>query len=223
MAEIVRIKNVGDSDFRDGFDGRTYVIPAGAETMVDYNAMCLWLGHPMANNYDPRNRVRVQEYQRLRVRYGVSAKELELNQKGQLVDTDGLFKQMRPKLEVYNLDGSPILTVADDPDGTFLTTPDDQSGDSQQLIMARMHQMEQEMANLRNQLAQQARAEQALNDAVPTPTDTSDRIIPSQDQGIPGTVPAPPPDPTAPSIAPRPEPRSAPGEDAPNRVRVSSE
>ncbi len=218
---IVRIKNVGDTDFKDLFDGRTYLIPANSETFVDYDAMCLWLGHPLANDFDPRNRVRVAEYQRLRTRYGVDARMLTLNTLGTTVDDTELFTQMRPKLEVYDVDGSVILTVADDPSGTFLTAPDTQSGNIQELILARMHQMEQEMTNLRAQLANQQRSEQALNDAQPIETD-GERITPSQDHGSPGTVVVPESEQPE-SLAPRPEPRTAPGEDSPGRVRVSSE
>jgi hypothetical protein len=230
MAEVVRIVNQGSQPYVDYFNSSKYVIPPGKELLVDFDAMALWLGHPAANNFDPRNRVRVQEYQRLRVRYGVESRSLELSTAGQAVDADQLFKEMRPPLEVFDASGAPIITVADDPEGTFVAPPDPatQPQSDIALIMARLQQTEQEMADLRSELARRDRAENALNEADPIHTDSSGTpppvgtppAVPTRSD-IPGSIPAPPPDPTSPTQAPRPPARETPGEDSPTRVRVS--
>lgn len=223
MPPIVRIHNAGDTTFTDMFNGQPFSIPPGGDEFIDFDAMCLWLGHPEANNNDPRNRVRVAEYQRLRTRYGVSAQELQLNMNGQQVDTNELFDQMRPKLEVYDTQGKPIITVADDPDGTLLTAKPE-TAPSQELILSRMQQMEQEMAALRSELAQRERTAASLNDAQPIDADRPTAPPPNTTLNIPGAITVTQPDePVDPTSAPRPQPRTAPGEDAPTRVRVSSE
>lgn len=228
--QVIRLVNEGDSDFRDMYGSQPFVIPAGGQMFVDFDAMCLWLGHPDANDFDPRNRVRLAEYQRLRGRYGVDAKGLELTLANLPADTEDLFRKMRPKLVAYDASSNTqIITVADDPDGTTLSpTPD--STDNQGLILARMQQMEQEMAGLRTQLAQQDRTRRALDDATPIGTDNPNPDMADMSSGvhvgsqsnIPGTVVTPPgsPDDTTDS-APRPEPRQTPGEDSPTRVRIS--
>jgi hypothetical protein len=219
--DVVRLVNVGDTDFVDAFNGRSFRIPAGGQLMVDFDAMCLWLGHPDANNFDPRNRVRVYEYDRLRTRYGVDAAGLKNSLDEVAFDSEELFRRMRPQLEAYDMAEQRIYTVADDPNGDLLApvaataTP---SGDMS-VILARLQSMEQEQANLRQQLAMAQRREQALNDAQPVDPDAPRPV--SQDQGIPGTV-AQKEDPyKVPSTAPRAPAVSDPGEDAPTRIRVT--
>jgi len=203
--DVIRLENVGDQDFNALFNGRSYSIPAHSNLMVDYDAMCLWLGHPDANNYDPRNRVRVQEYQRLRERYGVEAKALELSIDHTPFDQAELFHSMKPSLEAFDMANNRVLTVADDPDGDFLSTPEPSTTSDVGMLMARLQANEQETANLRHQLAQMQRSEQALSEADPTPAD------------IPGTV-----TPSSSTKAPEPPPRTSTSEDTPSRIRVTS-
>lgn len=201
--DVIRLSNVGDQDFTQSFNGRSYTIPAHGQLMVDYDAMCLWLGHPDANDFDPRNRVRVQEYTRLRGRYGVDAKALELSIDHTPFDETELFHTMKPSLEAFDMAGNRLLTVADDPDGDFLSTPEPSTTSDVGLLMARLQANEQETANLRHQLAMMQRKEQATNEAQPIATD------------IPGTVS------TEPSKAPEPPARTTTGEDTPTRIRVT--
>ena len=216
--DVVRLVNVGDRDYVDAYNGRSYVIPAHGQMMVDWDAVCLWLGHPDANDFDPRNRVRVYEYQRLREKYGVDAEALRLSINGTPFDAEALFEAMRPPLEAYDMADTRIMTVADDPNGDFLApvVAASTSGDMS-TIMARLQTMEQEQANLRQQLAMAQRREQALNDAQPIDPDAP-KVV-SQDQGIPGTV-TETTDLVGPSMAPRDPAVSEPTEDKPSRVRV---
>lgn len=225
--QVVRLVNEGDTPFRDMYANQPVNIPPHGQLFVDWDAMCLWLGHPDANDFDPRNRVRVAEYHRLRSRYGVDAQSLEQSLSGIPVDADDLFNSMRPKLAAYDTATEQrIVTVADDPAGDSLTpsliTPGSDTN-SQQLILARMTQMEAEMTNLRAQLAQSARAEQARNDAQPIPQDNPDMAdmnatLRVGGSNIPGTIiESTEPDTTS----PRPPARTTPSEDTPSRVRVS--
>ena len=219
--DVIRLVNVGDTDFVDAFNGRRFEIRAGGQLMVDFDAMCLWLGHPDANNFDPRNRVRVYEYDRLRVRYGVDAQGLKNSLDDVAFDSEDLFRQMRPQLEAYDMADQRIMTVADDPNGDFLAPVAASATPSADMtvILARLQSMEQEQANLRQQLAMAQRREQALNDAQPIDSDAPRAV--SQDQGIPGTV-ATKEDPyKVAGSAPRDPVVSDPGEDAPTRIRVT--
>jgi hypothetical protein len=219
--DVVRLVNVGDADFVGMFNGRAYTVAAHGQSMVDWDAMCLWLGHPEANNFDVRNRVRVQEYERLRTKYGVDAKGLAMSLDGVAFDAEELFRMMRPPLEAYDMADNRILTVADDPNGDFLAPDVAKTGKQgdMSVIMARLQSMEQEQANLRQQLAMAQRREQALNDAQPISPDDAPRV-PSQNQGIPGTV-IEAEDPYAPVTAPRDPAIAEPGEDQPTRIRVT--
>lgn len=101
---IVKIRNVGTSDWVDGFNGTRYKIPAGAEVYLPRGAAITWLGDWTAYD-DGRNNDRFAEHERLRMRYGA-------------YENDGLWEAVKPKLEVYSTDGERIPTVIDDgPDG----------------------------------------------------------------------------------------------------------
>lgn len=220
--DVVRLVNEGDTPFKDSLNSREYIIPPGGQLFVDFDAMCLWLGHPDANDFDPRNRVRVAEYHRLRGRYGIDAKALEQTLQGIAVDADELFQQLRPKLAAYDSAGGQILTVADDPSGDSLHAPPEDIGDNQSLILARMAQLEQQLADMKAQAANNDRREQALNDAMPLASDNPDLApdqLPVGASGIPGTVITQ--QSSEPQSAPRPPARTSPGEDSPSRVRVS--
>jgi hypothetical protein len=215
--DVVRLVNVSDVDFVDGFNGRQYRIPAHGQMMVDWDAMCLWLGHPDANDFDPRNRVRTAEFQRLRTKYGVDARSLEMTLERTSFDPDALFEAMRPPLEAYDMAEKRIMTVADDPTGDFLApvvAASGQSGDMS-VLLARMQANEQETANLRQQLAMAQRREQALDDAQPIDDDSPQPV--QQNQGIAGTVI----ETNAPTTSPRDPAVSETGEDLPTRIRVT--
>lgn len=218
--QVIRLVNEGDTAFVDAYNSQPFTIPPHGNLFVDWDAMCLWLGHPEANDFDPRNRVRVAEYARLRCRYGVDARALQQTLDGVAFNDDDLFQQMRPKLSAYDASsGQQILTVADDPSGDSLSPSIEPSGNNMDAILARLSAMEQESANLRAQLAANQRTEQALNDAQPIPIDDSGMTPPPlQPADIAGTITE---SPAEPSVAPRPPTRTTPSEDTPTRVRVS--
>lgn len=219
--EVVRIRNVGKEDFVDMYGNQPYRIRAGSESIVPFDAMALWLGHPAANNVDPRNRVRVSEYARLRTRYGA-------------YDNPDLWEQNKPKLECFTIDtGEPIITVVDDPDGDTLV-PESVPGSDQAFILARMKQMEEEMAALRNalQVEQNAAAAERMGIAQPDTPAPHEIFQPATTPtpDVPGTIPAA--DDAAAReatgtgqvvtkiVAPRPPARTKVGEDTPTRVTV---
>lgn len=159
---IVKIRNVGTTDWVDGFDGTRYKIPAGAEVYLPVGAAITWLGDWHAHN-DGRNNDRFAEHERLRMRYGA-------------YENDGLWEQMKPKLEVYTTEGSRILTVVDDAaDGTRpiidLTENPGAGGAADRLV-----QLERELRILRAQVSGQS--------TLASSTDTGTLIVDKSDQPI---------------------------------------
>lgn len=185
LDSVVRLTNVGDKEFQGKYDGRTTTLEPGKTTMVTFAAMALWLGNPYSHNRNPRNRQRLSELNRLRAKYGA-------------YDNPELWEQNKPLIEVYDAEGNRIITVVDDPDGTFLPPDEeDRNATAVDTLQKRIAQLDAEMDALRTALNQQVRTDQAttLGDAMPD---------------IPPTP-----------KAPKPEPTTGPSEDTPTRVRVT--
>jgi len=101
--ESVRVLNKGDADFKGQYDRDIYVIPAGSEGIVPWDAICLWLGDPRATDNGVQKN-RLEEYRRLTSKFGV-------------YDEQDQFDDARPKLEVYRLNGQRVTMLAEDPFG----------------------------------------------------------------------------------------------------------
>lgn len=101
--ESVRVLNKGDADFKGQYDRDTYVIPAGSESIVPWDATCLWLGDPRATDNGVQKN-RLEEYRRLTSKFGV-------------YDEQDQFDDARPRLEVYRLNGQRVTMLAEDPFG----------------------------------------------------------------------------------------------------------
>lgn len=107
---LVNIKNVGDKEFVDSFNGFEYIIPPARELIAEEEVAATWLGwwglrdDPARNVFDRRN-----TYARLRLRYGWH--------EGTSMSEDE-WAEHRPHLEVSTLDGTRLWTVLDDPTGT---------------------------------------------------------------------------------------------------------
>ena len=101
--ESVRVLNKGGEDFKGQYDRDTYVIPAGSESIVPWDATCLWLGDPRATDNGVQKN-RLEEYRRLTSKFGV-------------YDEQDQFDDARPRLEVYRLNGNRVTMLAEDPFG----------------------------------------------------------------------------------------------------------
>lgn len=106
--ELVRITNDDDVPFIGMFNGQRYIIKPRSETVVPFEAMCLWMGNPNSRDLDAKRRDRTSEYRRLRVKYGV----YEHNDR----------EDQLPRLSAFNMEGEKIVTVLDDPEGKNITT-----------------------------------------------------------------------------------------------------
>ncbi len=219
---IVKITNTGERDHTDWYNGDRITIPAGETAVLPFNLMCLWLGHPKSNNFDPKNRVRVQEYERLRLKYGIEARALEMAKDGVPVDPDSLWNDMRPSLECRDIEDTLIITVADDPEGATLRPLEEEATGENQiaLIMSELQEQKRRTQILEAELAQRRRTQTAMDDAVAVGEDLSP--VPPSRSDIIGTVETFDDD-KKPTKAPRAPARTEVGEDSPagKRVRVS--
>lgn len=144
-ADIVRLRNEGDTPFSQKYAGQRYTIQPGQEWLVPFMAMCLWLGHPDAVDIDKKRRFRTQEFQRLCVKYGI-------------YEHHELVPERFPKVTAWDvISNEELITVVKDPDGKHLT-PDVQTKMERDNLAAQMRQMQDQINILQQQLQQQDRA-----------------------------------------------------------------
>lgn len=110
---VVRVVNKGDDDFEGQYDRNRYPISAGSESIIPWDAACLWLGDPRLRDAGT-DRARLEEYRRLTSKFGV-------------YDEHDRFDDARPKLEIYRLNGTRVKMLAEEPFGT----PVDVFGDTE--------------------------------------------------------------------------------------------
>lgn len=101
---LVRIVNTDTRTFTSLYAGDRYTVAPGGEEIVPFEAACLWFGNPKLKDINAKERHRTVEFKRLRVKYGA-------------YDNEELFEAIRPKVEVYTLEGERVSTVAEDPYG----------------------------------------------------------------------------------------------------------
>lgn len=221
VGEVVRIRNADpEREFRDAYNGNTYRALAGSETIVPVEASILWFGNPGARDIDARRLDRTAEFKRLRVRYGCY---------DNLDNPDGptpMWEAVKPKVEVFTLDGERVITVVDDPFGE-LSAPVNMTNSE--------HQEERsETAALRGQVAELTALVNRLLGAENTDPD----IDPDADEDVPPGSAVPTPEPgtarpvsrpvakgqeaaTAAALRPPKEPGKAVTEDRPTKIGVS--
>lgn len=109
-AQIVRVENVGDTEWSDQFDSVTYTIPAGESRHIPLGACAVWLGNPDDHTTERRHIV-----DRIQLRYSYGSMSTES------------WDDVRPKLEVFDqATGDRIWFPADDPEGkngTYVRRP----------------------------------------------------------------------------------------------------
>jgi hypothetical protein len=158
-SDLRRVKNVGDTDLVDAFDGTHYWIAPGGEAMVPADAVDLWFGDHSAID-KPYRKERESERERLKVRYGAyhRAEDWEANQ---------------PRVEVYDLEGQLQETVLSDPKGDKITEASS-TVDEQRQLYSLIQAQQAELEQLRSDFRSNARQQEALESGIveedtPTP------------------------------------------------------
>lgn len=143
MADLVRIRNLGESNLKVTFDSKSTIIPANSEGFVDREAACahfgVWWAVPGGRPID-----RKEEVRRVRGLYGClpdgPANEHALD-----------WETVRPKIEIFEMDGTKASTVIDDPEGQDLPLIERSDDAHLREVMAKMQeQMEQMQQQLDN-------------------------------------------------------------------------
>lgn len=169
--QIVRLKNVGTTPWKDKFNNRAYSMEPGEEIVVPFLAMCLWLGHPDAIDHpsDREKNFRFQEWRRLQVRYGSydNVGEEPIVTKAGTIPP---WKDQVPKIEVLSMAGEPMVTVVDDPEGRHLK-PAQQNISQVELMQSALERMQSQMEEMEARLEQATRAAEASEDGDEVRTD----------------------------------------------------
>jgi hypothetical protein len=181
---LIRIYNVGTEPFVGKYVNEKTVILPGESEIVEFEAMARWLGNPALVDVNDRQRDRTDEFTRLRAMYGVYEHDRE-------------WDERRPKLEAYKLDGTRVVTVADDPyneQGASVNLSNDNDRDMMKLLL----DMQKENAEIKAMLA--GRQVVTVNDPEPvaqTPPQDTSAVVASQDdtgsQVFPGNTTGQPP------------------------------
>lgn len=151
---VVRVRNVGEEDFVDGWNNVKYVIKAGEDAFVPSDAALSWFGDNALFNLDARNKPREKEVQRLRVKYGV-------------YNDHDTWDSKTPFVEVYNLRGERIYTLIEDIDGDRAAAEAAaDSNPSSDAITDRMQALERELKTLQSALATQDAERRAAESAI---------------------------------------------------------
>lgn len=162
----VRVKNVGEKDVVMRYNSIPYIVRAGDEATVPFEAMCVWLGDPRAgetsrvdnNGGDTRFiPARRDEIVRLRQLYGMYAGggSHELVH-GEFTDRDGDGKEVAvhidyPRMEAWMSDGQRLYTVLEDPEGLEGAVPDPLIAKHQSNTDEVIQRLEREVQMLKDQ------------------------------------------------------------------------
>ena len=150
---VVRVKNLRDETLVDGYDGTTYMIEPGSESVVPLHAAKLWFGDwDTVNRPERALRDRDDEFLRLRQRYGCP-------------DDPAMWEDRKPLVKVTDVDGNDeFTTVIDDPTGTSVEQADVTINEHHDML-AMIRQQSKELETLKKQYQRQTRAEQPDADA----------------------------------------------------------
>lgn len=176
--QMVRIRNEGNENFRAKYAGQRYNLLPGQDTLIPWDAACLWFGHPFAVDVpgDKRKRYRTDELRRLYVKYGVYERHEEAADKF-------------PKVSVWDL-AEPTkryTTVVEDPEGKELNTAVITQADNESL-QAQIRAMQEQMAMMQAQLQNNIDTADTRTDeasARPEIRDAVDNLPPDADDNIP--------------------------------------
>lgn len=198
--DVVRLRNVGATDFKAQYANIPYTVRPGQETVVQFAAACLWLGHPDAVDVDEKRRYRTDEYLRLMMRYGV-------------YDGSPLpWETAKPSVECFTLDGDRLVTVVDDPEGKHLS-PATSSLAERERMLDQMARMQQQMTAMQAQVDAKAREDASVANGGELDEDT----VPEQFRKPPSQGPLSVPVPATPSAI---DQGAEVTEDTPTRVKV---
>ena len=150
--DIVRVHNLGDTTLDGAYGGVGYMIRPGESAMLETEAAKKDFGDWDARNAsktEEKYRFRYREYLRVRGLYGVTpgARIPERDKNGRpVLNEHGIPKEVLadvvwqdriPKVAIELMDGTKVVTVLDDPEGTDLPAGEGE-GMETDLVIAQM-------------------------------------------------------------------------------------
>lgn len=151
--DLVNVTNVGDKPIEGSYGGNGYLIRPGETVAMEVECAKKDFGDYDARNRsktEKRLRFREDQLNRIRGRYGVTpgAKvpisdengNPSYDEKGvpKEILADLIWKDRLPKVEIHKWDGSRVVTVLEDPEGTNLPPGDDAEPDEKDAAIAAM-------------------------------------------------------------------------------------
>lgn len=138
--DMVRVRNLGDENLRIAYDSKATVIPPGQDGFVAKEAACahfgVWWSQPGGRPID-----RKEEARRVKGLYGCFP--------GSPVEGD--WENSKPKVEIYEMDGTRVSTVIEDPEGVNLPVTERQD-DSH--LRTTVQAMQEQLEKMQSQLDQ---------------------------------------------------------------------
>lgn len=162
--EMVRVTNVGNDDFTDGYANQKYRVPSGDKVIIPWGAACLWFGdpeiidRPTLSQFDRRD-----EVDRIYMRMGC-------------YDGDGetaasRFQRRKPAVLVESLEGAAIPMLVEQMDGSVNTPVSLPQGDERTALAGELERMKAMQAELLSRLNVLEAGEESFDELpVDTPT-----------------------------------------------------
>lgn len=189
--DFVRCVNKGSDNMIFTWGGKDYLVRGNSEAFVPFQAMATRFGHPQSgvavNGHLPS---RDYELRRLEGQFGVSSFLSRSTGKTVLE----LMQERMPPVEFYQLDGTRIVTVMDDPEGSInLESMDAGTPNDPATLQAMLFQMREKQKYLEQALEAQAHGGMASADSVPEDEPGSGMGTPQRPRGHRGGIQSTPP------------------------------
>lgn len=137
MADLVRVRNLDSKSLRIAYNSQPTVIGAGQDGFVDREAACahfgVWWSVKGGRPID-----RTEEYGRVRGLYG------SFPGAPQDANTPS-WEDVKPKVEIYELDGTKVSTVIEDPEGEAIPVTERQDEGHMRATVEKMREQLEEM------------------------------------------------------------------------------
>lgn len=196
--DIVKVRNLGETDHVSAYNGERFVIRAGGELTIEREAAVKDFGNWEARNFsqtDARLRHREREFRRVRGLYGVheGAKiPVRGPDGGPVLNKDGIpeetladtvYRERLPKVEIYLMDGTKVTSVIEDPEGKDLPLDDAPAGDQVNAIASLQAQIKQMEGALSSLLDKQTQIEIPTDSPQPKPKASKPKVVSAQSVG----------------------------------------
>jgi hypothetical protein len=189
--EFVRCVNHTDKPEYFTWAARDYQVKPNSEAFVPFQAMCTRFGHPQSGMVTAGQiPARDYELRRLEGQFGVSSFDARAEGKSILE----LMQEKCPNVEFYQLDGTRIITVMDDPEGELaLRNYDEGTPNDPATLQAMVIRLREQQNYLQQALEAQQQGNMRTIDTVPEDEPGAGLGTPQKPRGVKGHIQSTPP------------------------------